>query len=404
MSRRTIAALLLALISFLPRIGLGQLQLGQITFPEAKAQPLDNPTQLAVGLQSHAYLSSVGGVAFGAIATNRTGQQVASLNYDARKPDGQRLKVIIESAGGRRLGAMAPIHDWQLIPIARFAATDQDACFTMFGRLLDAAEQELRQSQGQHILGYHQAFQNSLLGLRLYQADILILRPDACDLPKDGGQYLLGAGEQPPNLQINQIAFRRLQEGMNLAEGAFQSYVICDHEQEVVFAVHRGTLSLTGYPYWYCWRSKINDRQSLQQLQETANARANEGMNREFQKDQATLSAADLNQKWTGAFQQQRHHDIFDEVISANIIQPMPKLSAFVSTQVPRLNGVNPAVYQSLVTTMRYAALFRHFKQRDAIAYGEFVNSLAEVVVEPPIETPAVMADGNSNVRILRPR
>lgn len=404
MSRRNFLVLMVALLILLPQVGLSQLQLGPITFSKAKAQPLNNPAQLAMGLQSHAFLSSVGGVAFGGVAVNRKGDHVVSLRHDAAKPDGQRLRIEIESAGGRKITTTAAIYDWQLVPIARFAATDQDACFTMFGELVDPAEQAVRRSRGESILGYHPAFQDTLLGLRLLQADILIIRPDACDLPTYGGRYLLGLGEQPPNVPLNQAHFSRLQMAVDAARPAFRSYVICDHDQEVQFSVSRGRLSLTGFPQWYCWRSKIDDPIVLGQLQDQANDRANETFNAELARDRLALGPAELSQKWTAEFQRQRHGEVFDQVISANLVQQMPELSKLISSLVPQLNGVNPVVYQSLITTMRYAALFRHFKQQDATAYEQFVASLAGIETKPRVETPAVMHDGNSNVRTLRSR
>lgn len=404
MLRRSLVVLLLVLIALLPQMGLSQVQLGQLSFPKAKALPLDNPTQLPEGLPSYSFLSNVGGVAFGGVALNRTGHKVVALSYDARKPDGQRLRVVLESAGGRKVGAVAAIHDWQLVPIARFAATDQSACFTMFGNLADPVEQAQRRAQGHHILGYHPAFQDTLLGLRLFQADILIIRPDACDLPTVGGRYLLGAGEQPRNVLANQTCFDYLHGTIERAGSAFTSYVICDYDQEILFSVNRSKLSLTGSPYWYCWRRKIDDPVVLQELQNRANDQANTALNAEINKDRVDLSAFEFNEKWTTAFQRERHGVVFDQVMSANLLQPMPELSAAISSQMPKLDGINPVVYQALLTTMRYAAFFRHFKQQDAPSYEQFVASLADVAIKPPVETPAVMVDADSNVRTLRAR
>src|SRR4051794_8170662 len=101
------------------------------------------------------------------------------------RPDGRRLWVHMWTRGGGVKTVMAPIYDWQLIPIARFPDGEQHACFTLFGKLKDGIETEARRDRGEKILNYHPAFEDTLLGLRLMQADIQILHPDACDLPAD---------------------------------------------------------------------------------------------------------------------------------------------------------------------------------------------------------------------------
>ena len=129
----------------------------------------------------------------------------------------------------------------------------------------------------------------------------------------------------------------------------------------------------------------------MARLQKTANTRANELLNQEFQKDQQTLDAADVDRKWTDEFQREVHGKHFDKILSANLLQPMPELSQFISDEVKRLDGVNPEVYRSLVLTMRYAALFRCFQQKDRQVFDRFVETLDRVPVAPRVETPTGM-------------
>jgi hypothetical protein len=393
--------------------------LGRLTFAKAKAEPAPlEPAAFAQGLntaaseananarlqaslQSYAFLSSVGGVAFGTEAAGANGMKAVLLNYDRGAADGKRLMVTLEQGSTRR-AFVAPIYDWQLVPIARFAATDQHACFTLFGKLTDAGEQEERLARGERILGYHPAFQDTLLGWRLMQSDILIIRPDACDLPSESGRYLLGAGEQRflagglrLDIAAGNTAYLRLQQILERVPQRFTSYVICDYGQTVTFDVQRNSreLSLSGQPYWYCWRRKIDEPQALQQVQARANERANELLRAEYQRD-LNQDAAQFNQKWTEAYQQQRFSKLFDEIVSANLIQPLPELSKTISATIPKLNGINPLVYDSLLTTMRYAALFRHVKQQDPVGFTRFVESLQAVKLVPDVETPSVMIAG----------
>jgi hypothetical protein len=59
-----------------------------------------------------------------------------------------------------------------------------------------------------------------------------------------------------------------------------------------------------------------------------------------------------------------------------------------------RLDGVNPVVYASLVTTMRYTALLRHAREQDAANYDAFLESLESVRVSPQVQTPTIMLPG----------
>jgi hypothetical protein len=418
---RVLLVLLLACLHLGAPLGQAATNIGEISFIKLKADalPLDslafakalNSSGGSLGdrLNSYSYVSGVGGVAFGAVAAGERGITVSGINYNPRLADGRRLQVTIDR-NGKPITVTAPIPDWQLLPIARLAASDHDACFTLFGKLSDAKEQADRLARGEHILGFHSALQDTLLGWRLMQADLLIIRPDACQLPSEGGRYPLGLGEERwlggprPNVEANSRAYRELQNIVQRSPQQFHSYVICDHLQQVTFGVKGKELSLDGYPYWYCWRRKIDDPAAFQALQDTANQRANDLLNAERQRDRDQLNAAEFQSKWAGDYAQQRFGKLFDEIISANVLQPLPELSRTISASVQRSNGVNPVVYASLVTTMRYAALLRHARQANPTDFAQFVKSLEGVRVSPPVETPTIMLPGpNEHRAIVRP-
>jgi hypothetical protein len=388
---RVAIPLALAVCNVLPPLSQADIQLGQLTFARADAQPLDDPTQLAMGLQSYSFMSSVGGVAFGAVATGANDLKITTLEYNARQPDGQRLLITVASKNGRQWKLSPPIMDWQLAPTARFAEGDQHACFTLFGRLTNSTEQQQRLARGEKILGYHRAFQDTLLGLRLMQADMLIIRPDACDLPRDGGHYLVAPNESPRSVALNTAAYNQLVTIVEQLPQKFDSYVICDYGQEIVFDVQRGQLTLTGFPYWYCWRRKISDQTTFNDLQARANERAREVIEREFERDRGRLSASEFKGKWTPRFQELRQREVFDQMVSANLLQPLPELSQMITEAVRQRQGINPVVYNALTATMRSAALFRHAKIENPEGYAAFVRQLAEVRPAPPVETPTVL-------------
>jgi hypothetical protein len=239
-ARVVVAALLL---SWVAPLGLAGLALGNYTFTTAPAPSLSGAhlaqmaggKSMAASLGSYAFVSAVGGVAFGGVASPEAGCSIAALHYRPERADGQRLEIDLTVAG-RRQTVKALIFDWQLKPIAEFAATTDYACFTLFGELNDKADAAARRARGEDILNYHKAFENTLLGLRLMQADILILRPDACDLVKEDGKWLLGGGEKPPDVQANLARLRRVHDAERLFRGGpFRSYVICDEGSPVWF-------------------------------------------------------------------------------------------------------------------------------------------------------------------------
>lgn len=367
------------------------LDLAGFTFAYPPAKALTNPTHLADGVKSYAFCSSVGGVAFGAVAKGDKGYRVASLKYDRKRPDGQRLQVVLLK-GRRRRRAAAAIYDWQLAPIAKFAATDQHSCFTLFGELQNPAEERARRARGEKIMNYHPAMENTLLGLRLFQADILILYSESCDLPREQDGYVLGAGEAAPDVEANQRSLGRLHALLQrLPGGPFQSYIICDHGVQVNFTRSKGKLVLTGDPVWHCWKSKTRDRAQLDAIQDKANAEANAVLNAAYQRDSAAMGPAKAREKYTEAYRRQVHHREFDRVLTDALLVTMPKYSQSLSREIRNLGGINPTVYASLATTLRYAAFFRHAKQADPEGYAAFMDSLPKGTPMPAVRTPTVL-------------
>jgi len=400
----TLFLFLVALLSFPALLSRAELQLGKITFPDSKvmklsgahlldepAPPLKNPTPVSRGIKSHAFVSSVGGVAFGGVASLEKGWSIADLAYHADKPDGQRLEVTLVDPSGKSQTVTAAIHDWQLVPIAEFAADEQHAIFTLFGELKDKEREKYHRERGHHILNYNSAFEDSLLGLRLFQADVLILREYACDLPKQNDDYVLGAGESPPDVQANRRALASLHEHMGTGKQKFQSYVICDHGSEVKASAQDGKLMLTGRPFWYFWRTA--DDKDLMKVQEAANRLANRKIREELEIDKKIMSYEELTQKYTPEYQRRRHGEIFDEVVSKELLRALPKLSKDVSDRIKELGGVNPEVYESLTAVMRYAAFFRLVQKTKKDQFSEFLSSVQNIETSPGVNTPTVLMD-----------
>jgi hypothetical protein len=74
-----------------------------------------------------------------------------------------------------------------LIPIVNYANSDYNAVVSLFGE---------KTTEDTYDIVYHPAFENTLLGIRLLQADIIFFDlGETWQLPKLEGQTILGAGE-----------------------------------------------------------------------------------------------------------------------------------------------------------------------------------------------------------------
>ena len=373
---------------------------------EVASEPLRESRPVARGLRSFTFLNGVGGVAFGGVASSADGSQILSIRYSRSEggvdlPDGSRVRVTMIAPGGATAIVSLPLYDWQLVPIARLAASEQEACFTLFGQTADDGDAEERRTRGERILSYHPAVANTLLGLRLFQADVLALDLSFCDLPRLTTGYLLGAGERAPDVAANETALSGFYDALEIAVGdeSHQSYLICDHQQPVTFALTGDRLVLTGEPYWWCWRYSVEGDAEIERIWEEMTAEANRVANSrvsdEFNAEQSRLGRAAFNAKWTETYQQARFEELFDEEFdrqaSKSLLREMPQYSERY-TEGMRLNkGGNPVVYDALVVTMRHLAFLRRFKQTSPDKFAEFLKTLEAIPVEPQLLTPTIM-------------
>lgn len=275
---------------------------------------------------------------------------------------------------------MPPIADWQLVPIAEFADSSHDACVTLFGSLQDEEQDRRMKEKGYQVVSYHPAFEHRLLGMRLMHLDILILTDVAAELFKEDGDYLLGTGEQQPNVQNNLKSWRSVSAWLANQKVKFTSYVVSDKNQAVTFAATGSQLRLTGDLYWDAWRrnQKFDP--------EAASRIAFLEFKEEFERDRNRLSAPLFNAKYTESYQRDRQQELFDKHSAAAII-PMAEYSKGLSRKIQSVGGVNPAVYEAGRTTMRYSAFFRYVKKANPNAWANFVRSLGGVQVAR-VDTP----------------
>jgi hypothetical protein len=141
-----------------------------------------------------------------------SGREVA-LHCDEDAPDGARVSIKIDGAR-RRLD----LHDWELRPIVDFADTDYTAVVTLFG--------EGPEPERYFHNDYHRAFEETHLGARLLQSDILLMDP---------------------------IVFSEaLSE--ELAAEPYSAWVLTGADARPVVEIRGGEAHLALEPHYYFWR------------------------------------------------------------------------------------------------------------------------------------------------------
>ena len=432
MRSRRISRLLIQMLALVlvPAFLCAQLQLGSYTLVPAAAPELRDPTHIQIGVQSQRMLAGVGGVAFDQIAAPSGNLQVQSLalEWSPAAPDGSRFAVMLN--GSRH---PVPLHNWQLIPTARFAESEFYSAVTLFGSLNDSAREKQVRDQKGDIINYHPALVDTLLGLRIFQLDVLILELSSTDLPRERDRYVLGAGENPPDTRANTSGWNGYMRHINDIESdlqqKFRSYLICDYNREIRFAVRDHELVLSGDPIFYCWRYK--------QDEPGFDAKAlNEETVRNLDAQMAAARAADAGQfdprefyiaallKQAAEYQEKYHFysagtivdmlKIKDDEARTSFLQRYGtdslrrmtldmriRMAAFavvylreyserLSARPEILRAINPQVWDAGVNLMRWSAFFRWVKRDYPDEWQRFLAGIRGIAVEPALKTPAI--------------
>lgn len=420
-----------------------QLTFGPDRLRTAPAPTLRNRTRLRtalpVGRPRLSFVGRVGGVAFDGTATPAADLQISNLTlgYVPTNPDGERLSLTINGQA-----VSAPIYDWQLIPIAKFVSSDSYSCFTLFGDLTDRDLQSGVLERGGRVLNYHPAFVNTLMGLRLFQLDNLIISPYSWDLVKDRQTYVLGAGEQAPNTTANKLgltAFGQFVRGWP----EYDSYVISDNRRNIVFDVADNTLKIQGQPSYYFWRldKELLTREKI----EEALTKEGEKLLAEAEKYAQTAGAAGPTEWFTnllitearvydrqiGNYQilqaigyrelerllsikgdvnrrallaTQSVDSLLEQLILLRTLKSIQnavevrELSDKVSNRTDLLRAINPVVWDAGVTLLRYGAFLRYVKEKHPAQWQSFMLQIRRAPRPRPfVTTPTILEGGNGS-------
>lgn len=367
------------------------LALGGVSYGRAPAYPLLRKVSRDPG-----FFRSVGGIAFESIAKGKNGIAVYDMKYNKNSEDGSRLIVIIDTKDGE-IEVSTSIYDWELIPISNYTNSKKpESAVTLFGKLRcegnSKKADEIIKSGGR-IINYHPAFYNTLVGLRLFQADILIFQPNSADLFKYNGRYILGTGENEPNVSGNKKNFIKMKEWLDDQKMKYVSYVVGDLDQDVSFEITDDKkLKFSGKPYWFMWKNKNND--AVQKLYKLYAAyKTYEELRKKDKLDLKENITFFQVEKIISEDVKSGGDYCSDELMRMIYKSPVVTLTEFsklVSDKIDSLNGINPDVFNLLEKVMHYSALFRHFKNNYPSKYNKFLLSIKNVDILPRVETPTI--------------
>ena len=345
---------------------------------------------------SRGFLRRVGGVAFDAKAKPVDGLTVdeLKLRYEANQEDGKRVRIILN---GQTL--LAEIYDWQLIPIVKFADSQDVSCFTLYGELSDKTEESELRREGARFMNYCDAFEDTLLGLRLMQLDLLRVSDEfAVNLPSENGKYMLGNGEATPDIERNRrmlskyiAAYQKIEDELEQHESDYTTYVICDIDQEIEFSGESGRLKITGQPYYYFANTNINEL-----VMKVAKELDIVGDNASESDLETALSKLSSSEELTDLIKLSRLTNAYNDLMESEELKYgyAKSLSEKHATIAQMLGNVNPQVWDAGVKTMRFAAFFRYCKQTHPDEWRKFAARIEELdlsTCQPNVQTPTVM-------------
>jgi len=347
----------------------------------------------SAGLNSFSFLGRVGGVNFESTAflSSQLKDDSVTLDYTSENEDGKRLKIFIGNhflsflryfgsfgesiykITGNKI-ANPSIYDWQLKPIAEYANSEYSGVVSLFG-------------EGEHrnkyfYIEYHPAFEDTLLGLRLFQSDIMLINLDElAALPKQEGNLILGKGEVEPNVESSKKAIKEVKS--ILAKIDIQSWVLTDvkhattepQEGEILISNDQD-IKIDVNPYYYFWKTNKDDVFKAEFISFLLNTIEDEIKEAILSNDSNKVQNLNEEKKKLEEEKNNIKITVVDEAIkqlkNSNL-----------------LYEINPAVFDAVKKTSQYAALFRLVRRDNSANWEDFIKKMDTVEISK-IDTPSI--------------
>ena len=371
------------------------------SFPDNTARIITANAQIG----DYAFHANTGGVSFQAVAS-----PAANLKNETVSLDFENNKLVVQ-IGAKTFYPDLPV--WQLAPIVSFVNSSYTVAVSQSGDTIGNKEAQCR---------FHPAFLDNLLGLRLFQADLLNLTDILWDLPIDNQRhYILAPSEQPFAPLQDSTAHRSIYE--KLAAGDFTSFVLTDKDVNIVFDIDESGLKLTGHPYYYFTNTSVD----------TANINELRSQMVDYYNDIETNAKILLKNKYTEALNPRTHlsdltaalnklkqekvfnpYSIYSVEKSISAIDSLNNLTddqigikfqirdKYTESFKPYwslLEKFSPLVYSAVDNTSQWSAFFRYVQQTNPENWVQFAKKVENNGIS---DAPAVQTPTSSDLNYFR--
>ncbi|MDR3218270.1 MAG: hypothetical protein LBU22_04700 [Dysgonamonadaceae bacterium] len=388
------------LLSFLflsAQLTYGQSALGILDLYHDASLSLKNKTIMEASADNDAFGSRLSGISFEAVAVPAENLKNEKISLDYRN---NRLVVTV---GAKSFTPDIPV--WQWLPVAQFANSPYQIAYFYSGNT-DKQEAQCK---------YHPAFLNNLLGLRLFQADLLN-KPDIIwDLPVDRlKKYLLDLSERRYTPKMDTLIFKTVYEALISGKRKFSSYVLTDKDVVITFETNASEFKLSGHPYYNFNKTEI-DMDNVQKLRQDLEKLYNEideyaklilqekyasnldaktnlkGLLKTIDDNKAKATA---NSYATYYFKKAVENlDAMNKLTDKEIgvkFSALDEFSSDFNRLWPLLKKYNSPVYTTVENASRWAAFFRYVMKTNPDNWRTFIETTkdVEIISSPLVKTP----------------
>ncbi|MDR0506129.1 MAG: hypothetical protein LBH32_04860 [Dysgonamonadaceae bacterium] len=325
---------------------------------------------------------------------NLNGENI-SLSYE-----NEQFTVTI---GRRNLTPDLPL--WQLIPIVQFANSPYQSAYTPLGEV----------KKGEPRYKYHFAFLDNLLGLRLFQADLLNIPDVLWDIPRnEKGEYIMAESEMYYAPHKNQNISAIIYNTLDLQEKQFIRYILTDRNIDMLFGIEGNDLKFYGDPY-YCFLQTEIDTMAVNRLRNEAEAhyksieenamaflkgkyvsKLNPRTNMagllkvlEANKSNEFFNPYNMHFIKNSLDKLEELNQLADEEMDLNR-RNLEELSNSFREHWNLLKQYNPLVYTAIENISHWSAFFRYIRLTNPENWNSFVQKLENVKITgaPIVKTP----------------
>jgi hypothetical protein len=338
-------------------------------------------------LRSYRFVGKVGGINFES-EIDLSGLGI-DLDYDHSRPDGQRAFAIIDGSQ-----FTIPLYDWELKPIVSYADSPYTAVVSIFGEGDDM--------ENFRYINYHPAFEDTHIGVRLMQADIIFMDPFVfSEAPTEGGKKVYLQGERMELPSEERIKLATQVNELFMGEESFQAWVLTDTDMQPAMNLGDGALLVDLTPYFYFWKSETNQLEE-DILRYDALVEAMGPMIAEYDALMTQYVSGSGDRKAdVDLLNRMRNLQLFLDPGMKELDELRARIEKFepeveeVTTLVEKVKGnygvvkeLAPFVFDTVEKTAQYAALFRGAKRVNKQDWDDFRSEVSQSIELSPVETP----------------